>query len=145
MKTDWNLVREMMAAAIDSCEQFEKAGYDETHRSLTVPSKNVSVHEVMVSAYTYPESIRYQIIRERHDENADLPYISEQARMLTAMAAACVEMIDAAHVRPAETQIRQMIAWYGEVAVPYVRSAIRAASQRDEIAMIGMTPNLRND
>jgi hypothetical protein len=126
MKTDWNLIREMMAAAIDSCEQLEQAGYDETHRALTIPSANIrtTVHDVIVSAYTYPESLRYQIIRDRHIKAADAPYVSDYARILNAMAAACAEMIGGADAKPAEMQIRGMIDWYGNVAVPYARSAI---------------------
>jgi len=128
MKTDWNLIREMMAAAIDSCEQLEQAGYDETHRALTVPSANTTtVHDVIVSAYTYPESLRYQIIRDRHIKAADAPYVHEYARILNAMAAACTEMIGGADAKPAETQIREMIDWYGNVPVPYARSAILQA------------------
>ncbi|OLS60441.1 hypothetical protein [Pseudomonas putida] len=36
MKTDWNLIREMMNTAIDSCEQIEAAGFDESLRSATI-------------------------------------------------------------------------------------------------------------
>ncbi len=34
MPTDWNLIREMMAAAIDACEQIEAAGYTELDSPL---------------------------------------------------------------------------------------------------------------
>jgi hypothetical protein len=130
MKTDWNLVREMMGAAIDSCEQFEACGYDETHRALTTTVGNVtvSVQDVMVSAYTYPELLRYQIIRERHDKKSNIPYVSENARIITAMAAACAELIGAAPTRPAEAQIKTMVDWYSDIAVPHVRSAITEAA-----------------
>jgi hypothetical protein len=42
----------MMAAAIDSCEQIEAAGYTELDRPLTVDvsGQKVSVDEFMVSA-----------------------------------------------------------------------------------------------
>jgi hypothetical protein len=81
MPTDWNLIREMMAAVIDSCEQIEAAGYTEPDRDLTVDisGQKVSVQEFMVSAWTLPENLRYRIIRDRHDKGVDLPYIPEIA------------------------------------------------------------------
>jgi hypothetical protein len=84
MPTDWNLIREMMAAAIDSCEQIEAAGYSEQDRDLTidVSGQKISVHEFMVSAWTLPENLRYRIIRDRHDKSIDLPYIPEAARVV---------------------------------------------------------------
>jgi hypothetical protein len=33
----------------------------------------------MVSAHTLPENLRYQIIKDRHDNDAYPPYISELA------------------------------------------------------------------
>ena len=65
--TYWNLIREMMAAVIDSFEQFEAAGYTELDRSLTVDisGKKVSIYEIMVSAWTLPENLRYRIIRRK--------------------------------------------------------------------------------
>src|ERR1700738_4540920 len=76
MPTDWNLIREMMAAAIDSCEQIEAAGYSEQDRDLTidVSGQTISVHEFMVGAWTLPENLRYRIIRDRQDKSIDLPY-----------------------------------------------------------------------
>ncbi len=56
MATDWNLIRELMAAVIDSCEQIEAAGYTEQDRSLTVDvsGQTVSLQEFMTSAWTLP-------------------------------------------------------------------------------------------
>jgi hypothetical protein len=36
-------------------------------------------------------------------------------------------MVGGIDAQPAETQIREMIDWYGNVAVPYARSAILQA------------------
>lgn len=81
MKTDWNLIREMMAAAIDSCEKMEALDYTEAQRAklVQINGNDVSVQDIVTSAWTYPESLRYQIIRQRHDANADLPYVPEAA------------------------------------------------------------------
>jgi hypothetical protein len=109
--TDWNTVRAMMACAIDVCEQLERAGYREAHRDLrvAVAGQTVSVQDILVSAWTMPENLRYAIIRDRHDRGADLAYVPETARILGATAAACGELLGAAEAMPAAEQIRQMI------------------------------------
>jgi hypothetical protein len=124
MPTDWNLIREMMAAAIDSCEQIEAAGYSEQDRDLTidVSGQKISVHEFMVSAWTLPENLRYRIIRDRHDKSIDLPYIPEAARIITKMAEACAELIGAGKTKPAEAEARSAIQWYRAHAVPCAAS-----------------------
>ena len=128
MRTDWNLVRKMMATAIDSCERMEELGYSELQRDKRVKTNDaeVSVNDIVVSAYTYPELIRYRIIRERHTADADLPYVPETARILAGMAAACAELINAADVQPAQKDIEQMINWYREHALPNLRIALTA-------------------
>ncbi|WP_321888610.1 hypothetical protein [Paraburkholderia bannensis] len=56
-------------AAIDSCERLEQAGYAEEHRSRSVQidGRQVSVQEFLISAWTLPENVRYEVIRTRHD------------------------------------------------------------------------------
>ena len=106
MKTDWNLIRDMIGAAIDACERIEAAGYSESDRDATVDigGQRVSVHDFLVSAWTLPENLRYQIIRERHVQVANLAYVPETARILVATAQASIELIGAAkHPRPAMT------------------------------------------
>ncbi|CDY75200.1 hypothetical protein BGLT_04098 [Caballeronia glathei] len=126
MKTDWDLIREMMNTAIDACEQIEAMGYAERHRGIAVEvgGQAVSVQDFIVSAWTFPENIRYRIIRERHDSHADLPYVPEASRIMNAMARACGELIGGAHARPADAAIREMLQWYRAHAVPHLRQAI---------------------
>ena len=103
MKSDWNLIREMIGAAIDACERVEAAGYTEADRDATIDvgGQQVSVQDFLVSAWTLPENLRYQIIRERHDKAADLPYVPEAARILVATAQASAELIGAGEKSPA--------------------------------------------
>ena len=57
MPTDWILIRDLMTAVIDSCEQIEAVGYTEKDRDLTVDvsGQTVSVQKFMVSAISdYP-------------------------------------------------------------------------------------------
>ncbi|TGU10750.1 hypothetical protein EN798_04265 [bacterium M00.F.Ca.ET.155.01.1.1] len=130
MKTDWRLVREVLNAAIDSCERLEQAGYTEDHRirSVQVNGQEVSVQELLVSAWTLPENARYEIIRARHDKALDLPYVPEAARILTAVASACAELIGAGETPPAEPYMRGMIDWYRDHFDPSVERAMSSAS-----------------
>lgn len=96
-----------MSTVIDSWEQIETAGFNEEHRSATVEIKGVdySVQEFLISAWTLPKTIRYQIIRERHEARNDLSYVPEAARTLVSMAQACAELIEAANTAPAQKAI----------------------------------------
>jgi hypothetical protein len=129
MKTNWKLIREVINAAIDSCERLEQAGYFEDHRSRSVQvgGQQVSVQEFLISAWTLPENVRYEVIRARHDRNLDLPYVPETARTLTAVAAACAELIGAGDTPPAESYVRGMINWYRNHFDPSVQRAISTA------------------
>jgi len=126
MKTDWKLIREVLNAAIDSCEGLDQAGYDEEHRSLSVQvsGQQVSVQEFLISAWTLPENARYEVIRARHDKDLDLAYVPETARILTAVAGACAELIGSGDMPPAEPYMRGMVDWYRNHFDPNVRRAI---------------------
>jgi hypothetical protein len=126
MTTDWDLVRAMIEAAIDFCEEAEALGLREQDRSATIEAggQRVSVYDIMTSAWTFPESVRYRIVRERHDKGADLPYVPEAARVLVGMAQACAELIGAKDAAPAEDVIQNMLRWYGQHAAPGLREAI---------------------
>ncbi|MHC8376663.1 hypothetical protein ACYZT3_11635 [Pseudomonas sp. MDT1-16] len=134
MKTDWQQIREMMNTVIDSCEQIEAAGYCEEHRAATVAIKGVdySVQEFLISAWTLPENIRYQIIRERHEAGSNLPYVPEAARILVAMAQAGAELVGAYDVAPAKKAIEGMNHWYKTYAVPHVTTAIKRVKNQPD-------------
>lgn len=129
MKTDWNLIRSMMETAIGACEQMESMGYNESHRHLSIETSQgpVTVFDLMVSSFTYPESVRYQIIRERHDAGADQPYVHEFSRLLVAMAQASAELVGGKDSAPASASLEQMLAWYKDLALPNLRQAIEQA------------------
>jgi hypothetical protein len=119
MKTDWDLVRAMMQAAIDFCERAETLGVREKDRGLPIETadRTVSVFDIMTSAWVYPETMRYQIVRERHDKGADLPYVPETARVLVNMAEACAELVGGSDAKPAHESIQRMLRWYDHQAV----------------------------
>lgn len=134
MSTDWGLVRAMMESAITACERLEALGISEEHRGavLQVNGQTVSVFDVLTSAWTYPEALRYQIIRQLHEAGADQPYVPETARVLVGVAQACAELIGAGTPAPAEQACREMARWYGEHALPLVEQAVRANRPGDE-------------
>lgn len=126
MKTDWDSIRAMLNAAVDACERIEALRYAEADREATIDigGQEVSVHDFLVSAWTYPEKLRYQIIRERHDTGDDLPYVPATARILLAMSQASIELVNAGEVTPAKYDIQQMINWFEEDLVPGIERAI---------------------
>lgn len=113
-QTDWDLVRRMMHAAIDFCEQVETAGYCEADRDATtlVNGQAVSVQDVLTSAWTSPETMRYAIIRQRHEADDDLAYVPETARVLTAMAAVCAELCGAKCGTGEAAGVADMLRWF---------------------------------
>jgi hypothetical protein len=126
-RTDWALVRKMMNAAIDFCETVEASGYDEADRDadVLVGGQSITVQDILTSGWTYPEALRYTIIRNRHDADDNVAYTPETARILTAMAAAAAETIGAkADVATAETT--RMLTWFEEHAGPNLMTAIQS-------------------
>ena len=66
----------MMNAAIDACERIDELGCTEEDRDATVHvnGQSVSVQDLLVSAWRYPERSVTRSIRYRHGANADLLY-----------------------------------------------------------------------
>ena len=125
-QTDWALVRRMMQAAIDFCEQVETAGYRETDRDATaaVNGQAVSVQDVLTSAWTYAEAMRYAIIRQRHEADDDIGYVPETARVLTAMAAACAELCGAKTSTGDAAGTAEMLRWFEMHAGETLKAAL---------------------
>ncbi|MGC4409491.1 hypothetical protein D4A92_20340 [Rhizobium rosettiformans] len=124
--TDWMMVRQMMNAAIDFCEKVEASGCRESDRSATtvVNGQAVSVQDVLASAWTYPETMRYAIIRQRHEADDDLAYVPETARILKAMAEACAELCGAKAGAAEAAGVAGMLAWFQTHAGDTLESAI---------------------
>ncbi|MFT3813025.1 MAG: hypothetical protein QM740_06560 [Acidovorax sp.] len=128
MATDWNLVRSMLNTAIDACEEIEAAGYSESHRGLMLSNGRSTVYELMVSAWTMPESMRYEIVRARHDAGSAAPYVPESARILVNMAQAAAELVGAPTPESIADPVRGMVGWYGQV-IPELRAAIESSDK----------------
>lgn len=133
MMTNWSLIRSAMNAAIDACERIEVAGYDIHDRDATVVAgkQTVSVFDILVSFWTYPENLRYQIIRKRHGIGNDLSYVPESARILTAVAAACAELIKAGDMPQLENSVTQMAVWFNDNATAIEKAIAERRHSQD--------------
>jgi hypothetical protein len=127
MSTDWDLVRKMMSSAIDSCERLEHLGVTENDRGRTGLNNGatVSIFDVLTSAWIYPETLRYKIIRQRNQTGNDQPYVPETARVLTNVAQACAELIGAGKSPLSEPACQGLVQWYEESAVPLVEDIMK--------------------
>lgn len=124
--TDWTLVRQMMATAIDTCEKIESMGYVEAHRDrvVDVGGQRASVFEFMTSAWTMPETMRYRLVRARHAAGDDQPYVPEASRILVNMAKACAELVGSQPTDGMRRALADMLAWYPDHALPHLEKAI---------------------
>jgi hypothetical protein len=119
MATDWELIRELMAATIDACEATERLGVRETDRPL-LTGTGANVFDVMTSAWTYPENVRYAVVRARHELSDDAPYRPELARVLTEVGAVCAELVGAQRLDEASANrtksvrqtVQALVRWY---------------------------------
>ena len=123
-KTDWALVRDMMAAAIDTCERMEQLGLREDDRGLPAGADGATVFDVVTSAWTIPEHLRDAIVRLRHARGADRPYVLAPCRVLVGMAQACAEVVGAREVEGLEPFVRESLAWYPAHGLPLLEQAL---------------------
>ncbi|RCW28225.1 hypothetical protein DFR48_101234 [Ciceribacter lividus] len=123
--TNWSLIRNMMNAAIDFCERVEAAGYTEADRDadVVVNEQPVTVQDILTSAWTYPENMRYEIIRMRYEDRTNLAYVPEMSRILTAMAEASAELVGGKGL--AEEPVRRMITWFEKDGAVLLETAIK--------------------
>ena len=127
MPTDWTLVRKLMNAAIDACEHAERLGVNETHRALPTGVDDVTVRDVLTSAWTYPENVKYDVIRARQRLGDSRPYKPELARALEHAASVCGELVGSDLVgedRNSASQVEALARWYEEVMTPQLESAL---------------------
>jgi hypothetical protein len=137
--TNWDLIRTLSSAAIDACEAVERTASDELQRDnvVDVAGQPVSVHDILHSAWTYPESLRRVVIRARHQLGDDLPYTPDLSRILVKVAEVCAELVgvadtartveDADPQRPGSETIEGIVShladWYIDHMVPTLNLA----------------------
>lgn len=148
MKTDWNLIKNVMNAAIDACEAVDRENLAEQERSATtnVAGVDVSVSDLMQSAWVYPENLSYSVIRTQHKLNCDKHYSSELARVISNVGKLCGELVDAQdttsqvtginpympnHSESVEEMVTHLSQWYRHHMVVNVKAAINQTRDSD--------------
>lgn len=135
MRTDWNLIRKVLTAAVDACEAAEALGLREADREVSTGPDDVTVFEVWTSARTLPENLLLEVVRARHELDDDLPYIPDSTRVLERVGQLCGGLVGADsldHARDGVTirqSVEQMCGWYERVMIPRLAAA---ASQPNE-------------
>jgi hypothetical protein len=124
MKTDWNLIRELMNSVIDACEAVENLGPTDDEVNLPLAVSPANVRDAIQSSWIYPENVQYDVIRIRHELGNDKHFTPESARALVNAANVCAELIGAGEAQPIQDSVRKLAQWYPTHMVPQITSAI---------------------
>ena len=124
MRTDWQIIRELMNSVIDSCEAIENLELTDDDKDAPLQSAPANVWDALQSTWTYPENAQYSVIQARHELNIDKSYTPESARALVNAAKVCAELIDAGEAEPITDPVRKLAQWYSAHLVPQVTQAI---------------------
>lgn len=124
MKTDWQLIRELMNSVIDACEAVENLDITNDERDTSLAASPANVSDAIQSSWIYPENVHYDVIRMRHELENDKHYTAESARSLVNAAKVCAELIGAGQAQPIQDSVRKLAQWYPNHMVPQVTDAI---------------------
>jgi hypothetical protein len=124
MKTDWQIIRELMNSVIDSCEAIENLELTNDDKDLPLQSAPANVWDALQSTWTYPENVQCEVIRARHELDIDKHYTPEAARALVNAAKACAELIEAGDAESVADPVRKLTQWYSGHLVPQVTQAV---------------------
>lgn len=148
MTTDWKLIRNLMNSALDALEAADRHGPLENKRAATTDVKGVPVNvfSFMQSAWTYPENLKYTLIRARHELQQNKPYTPEVARALFKVAEVCAELVgcsnttakvvgvdphDPKQAKSIEEMVLGLANWYREHFTPGLSDAVRNADKSE--------------
>ena len=124
MKTDYQLIRELMNSVIDACEAIEGLGLTEDDRDAPLQSAPVNVWDALQSCWTYPENVQLEVILARHHSGNERHFTPEAARALVNAAAVCAELVGAGEDAAVAEPVRKLAQWYPAHLVPQVTKAI---------------------
>jgi len=133
--TDWALIRKLMNAAIDTCENIENLGVNESHRSVVVKD-TVTINDYLISAWAAPENLTRQVICKSHELGQSKPYTDELARTMSSIGSLCSELVklenidqksDSQNPLSIKDDIEQLCNWYETYCVPELQKAMNAA------------------
>ena len=95
MRSNWKLIRELVNAAIDSCELAESLDIkdEEWPATMKVKERDVSAWDFLQSSWRYPENLRDCLVRARHGLGEDRKYTDELQRTLTLTGMLAAELV----------------------------------------------------
>jgi len=95
MATDWKLIRNLMNTVLDCCEDVEKLQIKEEEWAVTTPigDQEVSVYDLLQSAWRYPENLKDCLIRARHEMGQDRHFLPDIHRSLVKSCEIAAELI----------------------------------------------------
>jgi len=134
--TDWSLIRNLVNTAIDTCENIEKMGVNENHRSIAIDGK-ASIHEFLISSWVAPENLTRKVICKSHELGNSKPYTDELSRTMLSIGALCSELvklegidqkvsIDAAPNQSIKEEVEALCYWYNNFCVPSIQEAMES-------------------
>jgi hypothetical protein len=124
MKTDWQLIRELMNSVIDACEAVENLGITATECVTPLAASPAIVRDALQSSWIYPKNVRYEVVRIRHQLENDKHFTQESERALVNAAKVCAELIGAGEAQPIRNSVRKLAQWYPTHMVPQITNAI---------------------
>ena len=129
MKTDWQLIRELMNSVIDACEDIENLDVTEDERNMPLTASPANVWDAIQGSWIYPENVHYEVIRIRHDLENDKYTTPESARALVNAAKVCAELIGAGQAQSIQDPVKKLAQWYPTQLVPQITNAIEKKRQ----------------
>lgn len=143
MPTDWNLIRELVNSALDACEALDRLEITDDERSATIRTEHGqfsgSVWDALQSAHTFPENVRYMVIRGRGQLDDSAPFVQPVSRMLQQVGSLAAELVGAQQLQvpvkgidpyspergqSIESAIQNLAEWYESHLVPNIEGAL---------------------
>lgn len=134
--TNWDLIRDLMNTAIDTCEAIEQLQISEQDRSKGFEKEEIEsakLWDFLQSSWIAPENLSYSVIRARHQLGQDAPYINELSRILIQVGRLSSELVGVedsqkpvemstpfrqTNEQSIETMVQDLCSWYRDFLVP---------------------------
>lgn len=145
MATNWQLIRRLVDSALDACESLDRLEITDNERSVlsTVDGKSAAtVWDALQSAITFPENVRYTVIRGRGQLCDAAPFVQPLSRVLQQVGALVAELVGAQQLQapvkgadpywPEREQsiaaaVEDLALWYENYLVPVIGEALANA------------------
>ncbi|MBU2967888.1 hypothetical protein KO527_00730 [Pseudoalteromonas sp. C2R02] len=135
--TDWSLIRKLVNTAIDTCENIEKLGVEETDRGVVV-NDSITINDFLISSWVAPENLSKKVVCKSHDLGVAKPYTDELSRTMLSIGSLCSELVKLEkidskskqatdqHETSIKDEVEALCNWYERYCLPSIESAIKA-------------------